>query len=264
MGKAWRIILDSFYDPFYNMAKDEAILFSYKLNLVPTLRVYSWSFPSITLGYKQKAQEVLNIEKCYKENVPFVRRITGGGAILHCQELTYCIVCSKNDLEIPYNIKESYKRLNSFIIRFYKSLGLEAFFALENNPAIRAKRVDFCLSSCEPFDIVIDGRKIGGNAQRRLKDIIFQQGFIPFVVKWDLVQRLFKNNPLSSNLRTTSLNEIAGRNNEFISLCKTFIKTFIDTFRISFNFRDITDEEKTILNELIESKYTQDKWNLNY
>ena len=118
MTKQWRLILDDKCDGYYNMAADEAILLHYPSKKIPTLRVYGWKFPFISLGYNQKVADVLTS----LETIPFVRRITGGASILHDKELTYSITCSLTDLDLPRDVKESYKTLCSFIIGFYSQL----------------------------------------------------------------------------------------------------------------------------------------------
>ena len=84
MGKTWRLILVQKCDGYYNMAVDEAMLLGYNSFKTPTLRVYGWDKPFISLGYNQNPKDILNL----KGEVPFVRRITGGSAILHHKELT--------------------------------------------------------------------------------------------------------------------------------------------------------------------------------
>ena len=74
MAKKWRLILDDKNNGFYNMAVDEAILLNYSYYKIPTLRIYGWDNPFISLGYNQIPEKVINL----KEDIPFVRRITGG------------------------------------------------------------------------------------------------------------------------------------------------------------------------------------------
>ena len=124
----WRLIAPSTRDPYSNMAIDEALLREYeKGNTPPTIRFYRWE-PSISLGYFQKAKNVLNLENCSKFNTPFVRRITGGEAIFHENDLSYSIVLSEKDLDLPRSIKDNFKILTMFIVNAYKSLGIKAKF----------------------------------------------------------------------------------------------------------------------------------------
>ncbi|MEM0486808.1 MAG: lipoate--protein ligase family protein, partial [Sulfolobales archaeon] len=78
----------------YNMAMDEALLFTVAMGGVPTLRLYVFNKPTVTLGYFQKVEEVVDLEFARKEGIDVVRRVTGGGAVYHDPEgeVTYSIV----------------------------------------------------------------------------------------------------------------------------------------------------------------------------
>jgi lipoate-protein ligase A len=125
MAKAWRLILDDKLDGPYNMAADETLLCAYEVTRIPLIRIYGWQRAYISLGYNQKPEQVLR-EGCF---IPFVRRLTGGAAILHDHEITYSLCCSRQDLSLPEGVKDSYRVLCSFLIEFYRRLGLSARFA---------------------------------------------------------------------------------------------------------------------------------------
>ncbi|MCM8773886.1 MAG: hypothetical protein NC820_04035, partial [Candidatus Omnitrophica bacterium] len=105
MEKIWRIIIDGYNDGLVNMARDEVLLFCYPKLKVPTLRIYSWLKPFVSLGYFQKIEDTINLEECLKKNIGFVHRITGGSAIVHYKELTYSLICELDDLNLPIEVK---------------------------------------------------------------------------------------------------------------------------------------------------------------
>ncbi|HEX9022984.1 MAG TPA: lipoate--protein ligase family protein [Geobacteraceae bacterium] len=178
----WRFIDSGLLGGASNMAVDEALLACFDPERsLPILRIYGWEPPALSLGRFQKAHEVLDRERCGREGVVVVRRITGGGVIYHGGELTYSLVCAPHHLPPVASIKESFRVLTSFIMRFYAGLGMVPRYALDDCPAGAAlgERTPFCFAGRESYDIMIDGRKIGGNAQRRLKRAIFQHGSIP-------------------------------------------------------------------------------------
>src|SRR6185369_10479554 len=180
----WRLIVTSPLSGAENMAIDEALLRSFDPeSSLPVLRLYGWNPPALSLGRFQKAAEVLNLERCRQDDITIVRRITGGGVIYHADELTYSIVCAPGQIPPAASVKDSFRVLTGFLLAFYRRLGLDAAYALDVAPAgtCLGERTAFCFAGKESFDILADGCKIGGNAQRRTKRLIFQHGSIPLV-----------------------------------------------------------------------------------
>lgn len=166
------------------MAIDEALLEAFDPKASdPVFRLYGWSPPALSLGRFQDAEAVLDLPLCRGCGVPVVRRITGGGVIYHADELTYSIVCQPPRFPgAAASVDDSYRRMNGFLLAFYRSLGLDAAFAVDAEPpgAPRlGERTIFCFAGRERCDILVGGRKIGGNAQRRTRRALFQHGSIP-------------------------------------------------------------------------------------
>jgi len=264
MGKAWRLILDQKNDGYYNMAVDEAILLGYESFEVPTLRVYGWDKPFISLGYNQNPKDILN----FKERVPFVRRITGGSAILHHKELTYSLVCSREDLNLPKAVKASYRIICSFLKHFYSQLGVKASFA--NDLDLKSQEIkknlgkykNFCFSSWQHFDLLVEGKKIGGNAQRRRKNIIFQHGSIPQAIDPSCIRRVIKDSG-DIRERTTSLEEVLGKSLNFNLLSSLLHSSFKLTFGVEFSQEKLRESEKERVSFFLNEKYKTKEWN-NY
>ena len=264
MEKSWRLILDQKCDGYYNMALDEAILLNYNSVRIPTLRIYGWDKPFISLGYNQSIEKVLN----FKEELPFVRRITGGSAILHYKEVTYSLVCSLEDLNLSKEVKASYRRICSFLKCFYSQLGLEAFFAGDldfKNQEVKeklGKYKNFCFSNWQHLDLLIQGKKIGGNAQRRRKNIIFQHGSIPQEIDFSYIRRIIKDSG-ELEAKTTSLNESLGKALGFDLLSSLLHLSFKTTFGVEFNQGKLLDLEKDNIVFLLKNKYKTKEWNNN-
>jgi len=264
MGKTWRLILDQKRDGYHNMAVDEAILLHYASFRIPTLRVYGWEKPFVSLGYNQNPKKVLN----RKREIPFVRRITGGSAILHHKELTYSLVCSLEDLNLPKGVKESYRIICSFLKNFYGQLGLKASFAKDLTfdkqevAGSLGKYRNFCFSSWQHLDLLIGRKKIGGNAQRRRKNIIFQHGSIPQEIDFSYIRRTIKD---YGNLRerTTSLREVLGESLSFDLLSSLLYSSFKLTFGVEFSQEKLVEPEKEKVIFLLKEKYKTKEWN-NY
>ncbi|MBN3040531.1 MAG: lipoate--protein ligase family protein [Candidatus Omnitrophica bacterium] len=258
MQNHWRLILDEKHNGYHNMAVDESLLFHFSEQKMPTLRLYGWHKPWVSLGYSQKAFEVVRNQK-----IPIVRRISGGAAILHDKELTYSLVCSLADLNLPYKVKPAYCKLAGFLKDFYSSLGLEAFFAQDLGKKELGTYGNFCFSSWQHFDLIISGKKIGGNAQRRKKDIIFQQGSIPQQIDSGLIKATFKN--ISHCLdRATCLDSLLKEKTDFDDLKGKLADSFKNNFNIQFVKGNLSEKENKTADFLFENKYQNIVWNLKH
>lgn len=239
------------------MAVDEAILSLYPSRKTPTLRIYGWEPAFISIGYNQKAKKVLNRES----RVPFVRRITGGASIFHHREVTYSIICSCTDLNISSKVKESYKQLCTFIIDFYSHLGLKAFFAGDIAFESLSAYGSFCFTAREQYDIIVKGKKIGGNAQRRRKGLILQQGSIPQEIDFESVR---KNINIGFDLKgkTCGLDDLLARKTDFQSLSRLLAESFASIFGVEFESPGFYPEEIKLCSDLVNDKYNTARWNL--
>ena len=203
----------------FNMDFDKQMLDDYvSCKIGPTFRVYQWDSPTISLGRFQQAEQTLFLDNCESDGVRFVQRMTGGGAIYHSpNEITYSLVCHDSQIGEGLAVKQTYKVLCGFIIEFYKRLGLEAHFAVDiidkNVEALGVKSM-LCFAAKEEYDIVINGYKIGGNAQKRVKHIIFQHGSIPIKFDGLPLKKYIKDVPDDIDNRATSLFSLGVLKNE--------------------------------------------------
>jgi lipoyl(octanoyl) transferase len=244
-----------------NMAADEYLLTSFERWRVPVLRLYGWDPPAISLGRYQGAGCV-NIEACRRDGVSVVRRITGGGAIFHDREITYSIACGSGFLdEKRHSVAESFEKLNRFIIDMYRGLGLEAAYARDAAPRpVIGPPPAFCFSGNEDYDIIIGGRKIGGNAQRRKGEVIFQHGSIPLSIDTGRITRYFNTSIGSMNF--TSLNEAAGRDVPEAEAVSRLAESFMKCLGCELESQDLGEDDLMEIRSIIEKKYARDEWNL--
>jgi lipoate-protein ligase A len=185
LGGSWRLVDTGPLDGARNMAIDEALLalFDPEASL-PVLRLYGWNPPALSVGRFQDPREVLDLPRCRRAGVDVVPRITGGGVIYHADELTYTVVCAPRHIPRASSAEDTYRVLNRFLLAFYRGLGVRAGFAVDEltgtpEASRLGQRTAFCFSGCERYDVLAEGRKIGGNAQRRTQGAILQHGSIP-------------------------------------------------------------------------------------
>ncbi len=260
----WRLIIDGDRDGFYNMACDEAVFLNYLSLKVPTLRIYSWKSPFITLGYFQKASKVLKLDRLKTFGIDFTRRITGGALILHHQEITYSISLSQDDLVLPKRVKESYKVLTSFLIHFYRKFGLNARFFCDccNYHLQKEDYGNLCFATYQAYDILIDGKKIGGSAQKRCKKFIFQHGSIPLRVDFSLIENTVNTEPFKE--KTQGLECFLNREISKEELKRKLSEAFKDTFRVELVEDKISKEEERVVSILLKEKYKNNVWRFRH
>ncbi len=262
MKIVWRLIDTGFSEGRENMAIDEALFRCFvPLSSDPVLRLYGWEPPALSLGRFQKAANDLDLERFVTDNLTVVRRITGGGAIYHADELTYSLVCSPKHIQPVSSVKDSFRVLTSFLLGFYRELGLSANYAVDLNPDdVRlGGRTPLCFAGRESYDILIDGRKIGGNAQRRSRQVIFQHGSIP--LKDRLVDSLDYLRDKPEELTATSL-ESEGIKSGRDFLKKRLQEQFKRQLGVVLRLDALSAEEERLSQELLHGKYSSEKWNL--
>ncbi len=255
----WRLIPDDYHGAYTNMAIDEVLLQS----KVPVLRFYRWRPPAISLGYFQRLEEEIDLEECKRQGIDYVRRITGGKAVLHDRELTYSFVISQELM--PRSIIESYKVIGGAILIALENLGLKA----EMSPAplsknrMYPKRSSFCFTAPSYYEIVVNGKKIVGSAQVRKRGRILQQGSILIDLDIGKMCSLFKAGVEVSQVqkRVTSLNNELGKEIEFEDLASALRRGFEKNFAIELIPDELTRKERILTQERAATKFSTREWN---
>jgi len=263
-SKIWRLIVTPPLSGAENMAVDEALLRCFDpVSSLPVLRLYGWSPPTLSLGRFQKATEELDLIRCRTHGVPLVRRITGGGVIYHADELTYSLVCSPEQIPPAASIKDSFRVLTGFLLSFYRGLGLEAGYAQDTLPSGTrlGERTAFCFAGRESFDILINGRKVGGNAQRRTKGVIFQHGSIPLINRVECGLSYMLDQPPGMPDCVVSLSE-CGINISPDRLSELLTASFEKELGVVLQDSSCSSRERASAEELTLTKYMTDRWNL--
>ena len=169
---------------------DEAID---KNTQVPRFRLYAWEPKCVSLGRNQ------NEEFLKDSDIDCVRRLTGGRALLHDNEITYSYVTPIDIIPNGESISNSYKYISGILIDFFKTLGIELDFG-ENKKV--STKFDYCMLISTGADVCYQGRKIIGSAQYRKQGYILQHGSILFGYDKNLLESLF-NEPVSMDYLTT-------------------------------------------------------------
>ncbi|PIF04816.1 MAG: ligase [Arcobacter sp.] len=235
----FRIISDKSLSAKENMAVDEALLSSYKEGDYPVFRLYSWE-NSFTIGVSQQFNDY-PITALYNGN--YAKRVTGGGVLFHGHDLSYSLVIPTALLQ-GLNIKESYEKICTFILNFYKNLGLDAKYVKDNDTIALAKS-EYCQVGFEAYDILVNGKKIGGNAQRRTKKAIFQHGSIP----------IFKHNNKDLDDKVGITLEDFGIKLDYEKAKILLKESFEKTFNVELINSRLTQVEEDTKKRLLKEKY---------
>lgn len=142
------------------------------------LRACSFDPPCISIGFHQEPEKVLDSEAVSESGVDLVRRITGGRALLHQQEFTYCIAASSESGVFANRLGESFRQVADLLIDALSTLGVEASLSGGRRGDPRDGSTSPCLASVSRYEITAGGRKIVGSAQRRWGSVFLQHGSI--------------------------------------------------------------------------------------
>lgn len=170
--QVWRLLTTWDAPPDFNMGLDEALLERQDAPL--TLRLYTWSPNTLSLGYFQRYADVPGTERV--DTV--VRRITGGGAIHHQRELTFSLVAPLDCALYRGPIAASYARVHAILVRALAAHGVEADLCGDRALDSDREGTGMCFHTSTPLDVVWGGRKGIGSAQRRRAGRVLHHGSI--------------------------------------------------------------------------------------
>ena len=228
---------------YWNMAVDEVLMNSVRKSSTetPILRLYGWSPSAVTIGYFQSVEQELNVENCKKTGIEFVRRVTGGGAVLHDSELTYSFITKKH----PQNILESYRLICDPIVSCLVKLGFKEPKFVPLN------------------DVLVDGKKVSGNAQTRKEGILLQHGTILLDVDIEKMFSVLKipEQKIQDKLINNVKERVRGLNRTFEDVSAALEQAFSTKFAAKLVVDKITSQECRASQMLIETKYGTQAWN---
>ncbi len=185
-----------------NMARDEALLEAVGARRSkPTIRFYEWSEPTVSLGYFQHHHDFTSMDEPIR-SLSVVRRLTGGGAILHDRELTYSLAIPLDHVLLRGGPNRLYEVLHDAVIGALACFGATAHRGGEDDDSGAAKGPFFCFARRHRYDVLIGSDKVAGSAQRRTRDAVLQHGSI-------ILERRFAEQPAAdlsaSNVQSAAL-----------------------------------------------------------
>ncbi len=265
----WRVIYSPPATGAMNMAIDEAILYAVsRKEQLPTLRLYAWSPPCLSLGYAQPSTDV-DLSRLHSLGWSIVRRPTGGRAILHADELTYSITAPLDHPLVAGSILESYSRLAKALLETLYRLGLPARADPQYDHPQGAQPGDpVCFEVPSNYEITVNGKKIIGSAQARRNGGVLQHGALPLFgdinrINWvlyyeDDIKRQQASERLSA--RATTVEAILHKPISWLFAAETMQTAFSDVFSIEFIKSDMSESEQHYALKLAEERYASPQW----
>lgn len=153
----------------------------------PIFRLYGWSPACVSLGRNQD-DKFLDCELLHDCGIEVVRRLTGGRALLHDNEITYSYICPVTYLEHGEHVVSSYKEICKIFIDKFRQIGIDIDFGTQKQVKTG---FDYCMLISTGADLCYRGKKLIGSAQCRKHDYILQHGSILYDYYKELLEKIF-------------------------------------------------------------------------
>ena len=268
MTEHWRLIVDATRDGPMNMAIDEAILEAVGRGEVPpTLRLYQWEPACLSVGYAQRIADV-DMARIEERGWHLVRRMTGGRAILHTDELTYSVALPESHPLAGGSIVDSYRRLSSALLVALNQIGLSAH--ADKRAAGAAAAGPVCFEVPSDYEIAAGGKKLIGSAQVRKQNAALQHGSLPLhgdvsricdalVFQDETARQDARSRVLG---RATTLADALGQPVNWDRVARAVCTAFATTFSLCLDEAPLTPAERQRSLELRAMRYASRDWNL--
>lgn len=266
--RQWRLIHDKATLGAHNMAVDEAIMRAVaRHDQPPTLRLYAWQPPCLSLGYGQRAGDV-DWSTLAAHGYDCVRRTTGGRAILHTDELTYSIALPIDHPLALHDVMESYREISRALLAALQGLGAQP---RSERMVEGVKATDaVCFETPSHYEITVNGKKLIGSAQARRGGGLLQHGTLPLtgdiaricdVLTYDSGDAR-ESAKTHVRQRATTLHEALGAETTWQAAADSVVDGFTATFDIDFIDGALSDDELGEAERLLRDTYGNDEWTL--
>jgi len=259
----WRLLLDPAADGAWNMAVDEALLESRVAGAdtqPTTFRLYGWNPPALSLGRGQAQAAAHDPVYLREQGIDLVRRPTGGLAVLHEFEVTYCVCGPLRRDPFPGGVLDTYRQLAAAWLVALKQLGLMATSVPERSGAAGQSRQlgESCFAIPSAHEITVEGRKLVGSAQLRRRNAFLQHGSI--LLRSDPARLARATGGKEESERFTDLESALGRRVERQELESALVSALEHEFETTLQPGTLTAGETDIATRLYSWKYCSAAW----
>ncbi|WCK53335.1 biotin/lipoate A/B protein ligase family protein [Aneurinibacillus sp. Ricciae_BoGa-3] len=268
----WRFIDTGSSSPAMNMAIDEAMLLIHSQGKTkPSVRFYTWNPATLSIGYFQKAATEINLDKVKEYGLGFVRRATGGRAVLHDKELTYSLIVCESHPAMPSTVTDAYRVISVGLLEGFKAIGLDAMLAdpHTDKEKFAVPSSSACFDAPSDYELIVEGKKVAGSAQTRQKGVILQHGSILLDMDANMlfdvinlpnekVKERLKKNFLD---KAVAINDVRSQPLSVEEAKKAFRLGFSKGLGVELVDDELTEEERELAEQLCQEKYGSDAWN---
>jgi lipoate-protein ligase A len=263
----WRLLITPPARGAWNMALDESILEHIgRGESMPTLRLYAWDPACLSLGHAQPFSDV-DTRRLKAHGWEVVRRLTGGRAILHTDEITYSVIAPNDEPRLAGSVLESYNRLAQALLLAVERLDIPVEMK-ESKAANGPNMNPVCFEVPSTYEITVDGKKLIGSAQARKKEGVLQHGSLPLtgdlaricqaLVFDDEAAREQASRRLLA--RAATVESALGRGVSWETAAESFIRAFERQLGLTLERGELSESESKRTEELVKEKYDHPSW----
>lgn len=239
-----RLLSLRYESPAENMAIDQALLESVGQSGSPTLRLYGWAEPTLSLGFFQTSGD--RVRHPASSSLTLVRRSTGGGAIIHHHELTYSLT-----VPLPPSAAgahhQLYRDTHGAMLDALAQFGVRADrFGEIESPATYDKPF-LCFQDRTPEDLIVHGYKVLGSAQRKSRQALLQHGSL-----------LLRCSPYAPEL--PGVVDLSGRSIAAAELAEQFAQTVAEMLSLPFHSGALSEREQQSAAQHVRRRYGDGDW----
>jgi lipoate-protein ligase A len=251
--------------PYENMATDEALFDAACKSGIPVLRFYGWTPATVSLGFAQRASQSLDFAEMDRRHLAWVRRPTGGRAVLHDMEVTYSVSIPQSDPLYALGLEASYEWICGPIVGALLAVGVSAALAPHGSSGFVSAS---CFTAPGTTDIVARQRKIVGSAQMRTRDGFLQHGSV--ILKNDLEKLFSVVRTSQSNVHDvarqaarlmTCVSDEAHRAVSFGEMADALVGAFAAAEGVRLVADFLTRSEAANAADIVVRKYGREDWN---
>ncbi len=264
----WRLLKTPPARGSWNMAVDEAILEGVGCGgSPPTLRLYAWKPPCLSLGYAQPFTDV-DILRLQARGWELVRRPTGGRAVLHTDELTYSVIAPLDEPRMAGTVLETYHRLAQALVEALNQIGSQVVINENSTSSHTTRSNPVCFEVPSTYEITFGGKKLIGSAQARRKEGVLQHGSLPLTGDLTRILQVLafpdeKSRTRAAErlmMRAITLEAAVNRQVSWDETARAVVTAFGKVLALDLRPGELTVDETNRAEELVLVKYEHPSW----